>query len=331
MFKNPFLIFFILLSIEIAVLSAAAHPRTKRYFRFLPAVFWIYFLPMLISSAGWIDSKSPLYGLVTTYGLPASLFLLLLGVDLPAIARLGRTAVLMFLAGSLGIMLGTALSFLIFRPFVGDMFWMGFGALSASWTGGSANMVAVKEALGTPDDVFLPMVVVDTIVPYVWMGLLVTMSTRQAVFDRWLRADRGVIDHIRRRMAGVGPAQAVTLNARNIILLLGLAFAVFAAAAVFLALQTSAGYPALAGDIEAARKLNLSVPSQRDKALALVDDWATEENLGRFDNKLVFDAFRIKAQSFLRLRKTEEAAGLIEILRNHYPHTRALQSLPLLP
>ena len=114
-------------------------------------------------------------------------------------------------------------------------------------------------------------------------------------------------------------------------ILLGLAFAVFAAAAVFLALQTSAGYPALAGDIEAARKLNLSVPSQRDKALALVDDWATEENLGRFDNKLVFDAFRIKAQSFLRLRKTKEAAGLFEILRNHYPHTRALQSLPLLP
>ncbi|OGX10172.1 MAG: hypothetical protein A2Y05_04455, partial [Omnitrophica WOR_2 bacterium GWA2_53_43] len=200
-------------------------PRAKKYFGFLPAVFWIYFLPMCVSSIGLIDAKSPLYGLVTTYGLPASLFLLLLGVDLPAIARLGRTAVLMFLAGSLGIMLGTALSFLIFRPFVGDMFWMGFGALSASWTGGSANMVAAKEALGTPDDVFLPMVVVDTVVPYVWMGFLVTMSTRQAVFDRWLRADRGVIDHIRRRMAGVGQAQTVTLNVKNIILLLGLAFA----------------------------------------------------------------------------------------------------------
>ena len=229
MFKNPFLIFFILLSIEIAVLSAAAHPRTKRYFRFLPAVFWIYFLPMLISSAGWIDSKSPLYGLVTTYGLPASLFLLLLGVDLPAIARLGRTAVLMFLFGSAGIMLGTTLSFLIFRPFVGDVFWAGFGALSASWTGGSANMIAVKEALGTPDDVFLPMVVVDTIVPYIWMGLLVTASTGQVAFDRWLRADRGVIDDIRQRMSNVGQKQIATLNVKNIVLLAGFAFVVSAA------------------------------------------------------------------------------------------------------
>lgn len=181
---------------------------------------------MLISSAGWIDNKSPLYGLVTTYGLPASLFLILLGVDLKSIARLGRTAVLMFLAGSFGIMLGATLSFAIFRPFVGDIFWMGFGALSASWTGGSANMVAVKEALGTPDDVFLPMVVVDTIVPYVWMGLLVSVSTGQVAIDRWLGADRSVIDNIRQRMAGVGATQKVTLTAKNFLALAGFAFVV---------------------------------------------------------------------------------------------------------
>lgn len=230
MIQHPVLIFLILLSIEIAVLSAAGHPRTQKYFRFLPGVFWIYFLPMLISSAGWIDAKSPLYGSATTYGLPASLFLLLLGVDLKSIARLGRTAVLLFLAGSFGIMLGTTLSFAIFRPFVGDVFWAGFGALSASWTGGSANMVAVKEALGTPDDVFLPMVVVDTIVPYVWMGLLVSVSTGQAAIDRWLGADRGVIDDIRKRMAGVGAAQKATLTAKNIFVLAAFAFAVSAGA-----------------------------------------------------------------------------------------------------
>ncbi len=226
MVYHPILIFLILLSIETAILSAAAHPRTKKYFGFLPAVFWIYFLPMCVSSLGLIDAKSPLYGVVTTYGLPASLFLLLLGVDLKAITRLGRTAVLMFLIGSAGIMLGTALSFAIFRPFVGDVFWSGFAALSASWTGGSANMIAVKEALGTPDDVFLPMVVVDTIVPYVWMGLLVSISTGQAAFDHWLRADRGVIEDIRKRMVSVGAAQKVTLNAKNIFLIATFAFAV---------------------------------------------------------------------------------------------------------
>ena len=226
MIQHPILIFLILLAIETAVLAVSAHPRTKRYFGFLPAVFWIYFLPMCFSSIGFFDAKSPLYGLVTTYGLPASLFLLLLGVDLAAIARLGRTAVLMFLCGSLGIVLGAMLSFTLFRGVVGNEFWSGFGALSGSWTGGSANMIAVKEALGTPDDVFLPMVVVDTIVPYVWMGLLVTASTGQAAFDRWLRADRGVIDHLRQRMTGLEKTEAVKLYGKNIVLLAGLAFIV---------------------------------------------------------------------------------------------------------
>lgn len=226
MIHHPILIFLVLAAIETAVLSAAAHQRTKKYFRFLPAVFWIYFLPMTVSSVGLIDAKSPLYGIVTTYGLPASLFLLLLEVDVKAIARLGRTAILIFFSGSLGIILGTAVSFAVFRPLVGDEFWSGFGALSASWTGGSANMVAVKEAAGTPDDVFLPMVVVDTLVPYLWMGILVAASSWQNVLDRWTRADRHVIEDIRQRIAGMGNKKPATLSWQRVLGLSVFAFAV---------------------------------------------------------------------------------------------------------
>ncbi len=111
-------------------------------------------------------------------------------------------------------------------------------------------------------------------------------------------------------------------------LLLRLAFAAFALASVFLILQTSAGLPALARDIDEARRLNLSVPAQREKALALVEPWATAENLERFDNKLAFDAFRIKALALLREGKTGQAAAAVEILRARYPHTRALNGLP---
>jgi hypothetical protein len=111
-------------------------------------------------------------------------------------------------------------------------------------------------------------------------------------------------------------------------LLVGAAYAVFAAAAVFLILQTSAGYPALAKDIEAARRLDLSAKEPRARALALVEPWATQDNLERFDNKLVFDAFRIKALALLRESRGEEAKAAIDMLRARYPHTRALDSLP---
>src|SRR5262249_1588120 len=143
------------LFVESGVLVLAGNPRTKFLFKFLPSMFLIYFLPMVLSTCGLIDPKSPLYPQISKNLLAPALFLLLLNLDIKAISRLGPTALIMFFAGTLGIMAGMVVSFLLFKPLVGPAFWGGFGALAASWTGGSANMIAVKEALNVPDAVFL--------------------------------------------------------------------------------------------------------------------------------------------------------------------------------
>lgn len=196
MITHPVLLVVVLVGIEALVLWLSRHERTRRYFDFLPAVFWIYFLPMLAATLGLIAPKSPVYGLITTWLLPASLVLLLLPVDLKAILKLGPTALAMFFIGAAGIIGGAVLSFTLFRPLVGEQFWSGFGALSGSWTGGSANMIAVKEALSVPDEVFAPMVIVDTVVPYLWMGIMIASVGLQPVFDRWNRSDRTVLEHL---------------------------------------------------------------------------------------------------------------------------------------
>ena len=201
MIHNPIYLILILIAVEFSVLFLAGNPRTKHLFKFLPSMFWIYFLPMVLSTCGVIDAKSPLYAGITRYLLPPALFLLLLNMDIKAISRLGPAALVMFFAGSFGIMLGMVISFIIFKPLIGPQFWSGFGALSASWTGGSANMIAVKEALNTPDPVFLPMVIVDTIVPYTWMGILVALAARQKEFDAWNNSDRRILDELAERVS----------------------------------------------------------------------------------------------------------------------------------
>jgi uncharacterized membrane protein len=198
---HPFLIILLLAAIEALVLGLSRHERTRRWFELLPAVFWIYFLPMLAATFGLLPTRSPVYGLITTYLLPASLVLLLLPVDIRAILRLGPKALAMFFVGAAGIIAGTVFAFALSKPLVGAEFWAGFGALSASWTGGSANMIAVKEALAVPDAVFAPMVIVDTVVPYLWMGLLIALVGRQGAFDRWNRADRSILDDLGVRVA----------------------------------------------------------------------------------------------------------------------------------
>ncbi|MBF0569455.1 MAG: DUF819 family protein [Candidatus Omnitrophica bacterium] len=223
MIQSPLLIVLVLVLIEALVLSAARSKRLEKCFDFLPPVFWIYFLPMIVSTTGLIDAKAPVLGAITTYILPMSLALLLITVDVKAIVRLGGPALIMFFVGSAGIIVGAAVSFVLFKGLVGGQFWAGFGALSASWTGGSANMIAVKEALAVPDPVFLPMVVVDTICPYVWMGILIAAVRWQPAFDKWNRADRAVLDDLKARAAGAPQKQAVRMTGGGMVAVLALA------------------------------------------------------------------------------------------------------------
>jgi uncharacterized membrane protein len=203
MIKNFFGIACVLLLIESAVLYVSSRSRFKKYFRFIPAVFWIYFLPMLAAGFGLIDPHNEVYPFASANLLPAALILLLLSSEISSILRLGKPALVMMLAGSLGIMIGMPLVFSFFRPWVGADMWSGFGALSGSWVGGSANMIAVKEAIGTPDAVFMPMVVVDTIVPYVWMAILICGAALQAGYDKWNRSDCRVLTELNARMQGI--------------------------------------------------------------------------------------------------------------------------------
>ncbi len=196
--SHPAAILAVLLAVEAGLLAFAGSRRFSFLFRFLPAVFWIYFLPMVLSTVGFVDRTAPVYSLLSAQVLPTALFLLLLAVDLRAIARMGPWAIGMFLVGSFGIMLGTVVCFLVLRPWIGGQFWSGFATLSGSWTGGSANMVAVKEAFGTPQEIFAPMVIVDTIVSYTWMAVLLSLARFQNRFDAWNHSNRSVVDHLRK-------------------------------------------------------------------------------------------------------------------------------------
>ena len=223
-FHTPIALITFLLLIESAVLYLASHKQFSKYFDVLPSVFWIYFLPMLASSFGLIDAKAAIYGKITTYILPMALFLLLMTVDIRAILRLGGKALVMFFIGAFGIMLGMAVVFALFKGIIGVQFAGGFAALSASWTGGSANMIAVKEALAVPDQVFLPMVIMDTIVPYVWMAIMVACVGFAPAFDHFNRSDRTVLDDLNQRIKDTKAIKVRKLTLTMVFILYILAF-----------------------------------------------------------------------------------------------------------
>lgn len=188
----------------------------------LPALVWTYFLPMLSTSAGILPAESPVYRAIARYLLPASLALLLLSSELRAIARLGRTALTVMAVGMAGIMLGGIVGFYALRPWLPPEAWKAVGALVATWTGGSANLVAVANALSLAPELQGVLIIVDTVVAYTWMGLLISFAGRQDAFDRWTGADRAAVEGVGARLEA-GATEKRPASVAEMTLMVGLA------------------------------------------------------------------------------------------------------------
>ncbi len=201
-------LFVFLTSLVVSILWLEKRPALAPVFHYLPSAFWCYFVPMVLATAGFLPSESPVYTFLTTYVLSACLVLLLLNINLPAIARLGPTALGAMAVGAVGIALGAVGAYALMARWLPDETWKGIGALSGSWIGGSANMLAVKEGLHTPEAVFAPMVIVDTIVTYSWMGILVALAPWQGWWDRKVKADKTKLDEVNQRLQIFAPADS---------------------------------------------------------------------------------------------------------------------------
>lgn len=201
----------------------------QKFFDVAPVILFIYFIPTLSTAFGITPAASPAYDWMTRYLLPLALFLLMLTVDLPAIARLGGMAILMMLAGTLGTAVGAPLTYLVFGGLLPEDAWMGLAALSGSWIGGTANLVAVAESVGTPPNIMGPTIVVDTLCGYGWMAVLLAFSARQHLWDRRVNAQVGVLEETNRRLGELQENQR-PIDTRSLAMILALGFAATVAA-----------------------------------------------------------------------------------------------------
>ena len=154
--------------------------------RRIPIPFWCYFLSMLAGTFGLIPRSHPLYTFLSQQLLPVCLVLLLIGTDLKALARLGIPATFLMLAGAVGTIAGGLISWRLYHAWLPAEAWGGIGALTGSWIGGSANMIAVKEALNVPDSIIGPLIIVDASVAYSWMALLIWSSAWKEKWTAWI-------------------------------------------------------------------------------------------------------------------------------------------------
>src|SRR5699024_7987151 len=86
-------------------------------------------------------------------------------------------------------MLGFIIVFAIFKTFYASDTWRAFGALAGSWTGGSADMVALQGILKVPENIFGYFLMLDTINYAVWVMFMFWLVSFAGAFKRWTKAD----------------------------------------------------------------------------------------------------------------------------------------------
>ncbi len=204
-----------------------------KFYKIVPALLLCYFLPSLLNSFGLISGEdSNLYFVASRYLLPSSLVLLCLSIDMKGIAKLGSKAVIMFFAGTLGIILGGPIAILAVSAFapeiVGgsgpDEVWRGLATVAGSWIGGGANQTAMKEIYGASDKLFSAMITVDVIVANIWMAFLLIGAGISNRVDKIFKADSSAIEEVKDKIQSYTASIAKIPNLTDIMIICAIGF-----------------------------------------------------------------------------------------------------------
>jgi uncharacterized membrane protein len=256
---NDAVVFGLLMAVLAMIFYTAASKSIffQKFYRVVPSVLLCYFIPALLNSFGIISGEdSNLYFVASRYLLPASLVLFTISIDLKAILKLGPKALTMFLAGTLGIMLGGPLALMtvgfIQPDLLGvegpDAIWRGLATIAGSWIGGGANQTAMLEVFGASSDLFAQMIAVDVLVANIWTGFLLYWAAKPEKIDRFFKADTRAIFELRDKIAEFRARVMKIPSLSDTMVILGAGFGITGIShmiADFLAPFISENYPSL--------------------------------------------------------------------------------------
>ena len=217
------------------VTSTSKNKYWKMFYKAVPMLLLCYFLPSLLTFFRLIDpEESKLYYMASRFLLPASLVLLTISIDLKEILRLGPKALIMFLTGTFGVVIGGPLAILIVSAFnpeiVGgqgpEEVWRGLSTVAGSWIGGGANQAAMKEIFGPSDKLYSVMVAVDVIVAEIWMLFLLLGVGQAKRIDKLFKADASAVDRLQEKMESFSKSKARIPTTTDFMAILAIAFAV---------------------------------------------------------------------------------------------------------
>ena len=163
-----------------------------RVFAVMPPIVLTYLLVTALAVSGLLQSGADIQAAqkaLVSHLVPALLFLLMVNCDLRAILALGPRVLAVFACTSVSLFVAFVVTFLLYRHVLPPLDgWQPLAALSGSWVGGTANMIAVKQAIGMPDSLLALSLLTDALCYSAWVAILFSVARLAPAFNRWTRA-----------------------------------------------------------------------------------------------------------------------------------------------
>ena len=256
LFTNDTIVFGLLM-ICLGLIFFTSNKKTgfwSKFYKIVPALFMAYIVPAFLTTSGLISPEwttitesgeavkgsSNLYYMSSRYLLPAALVLMTLSIDLKGVFNLGPKALIMFITGTVGIIIGGPIAILIISaispetlatpllpsPGIGEFndVWRGLSTLAGSWIGGGANQTAMLEVYQYNQKLYGGMVFVDIVVANIWMAIILIGIGKSARIDKWLKADTSAIESLKEKMSNYSKKVERNPSLTDLMILTAIAF-----------------------------------------------------------------------------------------------------------
>lgn len=171
------------------------HKFIKSLFDWIPAILLAYIIPAIISYVLQVDyAQEEIHSFSKDYFIPLAIVAVMSSLSLSQLKAIGIKPIIVFVAGSFFIAVFPVLLMwffsdteLISKTMVLDNYWMGIPPIVGSWIGGSTSQLVLKELVECPENIFLAVLVMDTILVNIWTILMFQGIKKSNKLNTWFK------------------------------------------------------------------------------------------------------------------------------------------------
>ncbi len=181
--------------ITVYFLDRWENKHIKSLFDWVPAILLAYIIPALISFLMDADySQASIHSFSRDYFIPLAIIAVMSSLSVTQLKAIGWKPILLFVGGSMFIAIFPVLlavsignTDLVTETLVGQQYWKGIPPIVGSWIGGSTSQLVLKELVECPENIFLSVLVMDTILVNIWTILMFQTIKKSGFLNKKLK------------------------------------------------------------------------------------------------------------------------------------------------